>query len=62
MNIVPTMAGSNRDEVKLWLATARYFVDLEYSLIGSILSIPKIKLSDGPHLRPLITTEVQHGK
>ena len=46
VNIVPTMAGSNRDEVKLWLATARYFVDLEYSLIGSMLSIPKIKLSD----------------
>ncbi len=46
VNIVPTIAGSNRDEVKLWLATARYFVDLEYSLIGSMLSIPKIKLSN----------------
>ena len=44
VNVVPTMAGSNRDEVKLWLATARYFVDLEYSFIGSILSIPKVKL------------------
>ena len=44
VNVVPTIAGSNRDEVKLWLATARYFVDLEYSFIGSILSIPKVKL------------------
>ena len=40
------MAGSNRDEVKLWLATARYFVDLEYSLIGSILDIPRVVLND----------------
>ena len=46
VNIVPTIAGSNRDEVKLWLATARYFVDLNYSLLGSILRIPKVDLSD----------------
>ena len=46
MTIVPTIAGSNRDEVKLWLGTARYFVDLEYSFIGSILNIPKVKLID----------------
>ena len=46
LNIVPTILGSNRDEVKLWLATARYFVDLDYSLIGSILRIPKVKLTD----------------
>ncbi|MDC3113996.1 carboxylesterase family protein [Gammaproteobacteria bacterium] len=46
VNNVPTIAGSNRDEVKLWLATARYFVDLEYSLIGSVLRIPKVKLNN----------------
>ena len=46
VTIVPTIAGSNRDEVKLWLGTARYFVDLEYSFIGSILNIPKVKLID----------------
>jgi len=46
VNNVPTIAGSNRDEVKLWLATARYFVDLEYSFLGSILRIPKVKLND----------------
>ncbi len=44
VNKVPIIAGSNRDEVKLWLATARYFVDLEYSFVGSILRIPKVKL------------------
>ena len=41
LNIVPTIVGSNRDEVKLWLATARYFVDLDYSIIGSIYKFQK---------------------
>ena len=36
----------NRDEVKLWLATAEYFVELDYSFLGSILKIPKVKLKD----------------
>jgi len=31
VNHVPTIAGSNKDEVKLWLASAKYFVDLDYS-------------------------------
>ena len=38
--------GSNKDEVKLWLGTADYFVDVEYSLIGEILNIPKVVLAD----------------
>ncbi len=46
VNIVPTIAGYNRDEVKLWLATAGYFVELDYSLVGSVLRIPKVKLSN----------------
>ncbi len=46
VNIVPTIAGSNRDEVKLWLASARDFVDLKYSFFGSILGVPKVKLSN----------------
>ena len=46
LNIVPTIAGSNRDEVKLWLATAEYFVELDYSFLGSILKIPNVKLKD----------------
>ena len=46
VNIVPTIAGYNRDEVKLWLATATYFIDLDYSLIGSFLGIPKVKLAN----------------
>ena len=46
VNKVPTIAGSNRDEVKLWLATAEYFVELDFSAVGSILSIPNVKLKD----------------
>ena len=46
INKVPTIAGSNRDEVKLWLASAKYFVDLDYSFFGSIFGIPKVKLND----------------
>jgi para-nitrobenzyl esterase len=43
---VPFMAGSNRDEVKLWIAAAEYFVELDFSAIGSILGIPKVKLKN----------------
>ena len=46
VNIVPTIAGSNRDEVKLWLAAAEYFVDLDYSFLGSIFGVPKVVLND----------------
>jgi para-nitrobenzyl esterase len=46
INNVPFMAGSNRDEVKLWIAAAEYFVKLDYSVIGSILGIPKVKLKN----------------
>ena len=46
INQVPTIAGSNRDEVKLWLASAKYFVDLDYSFLGSIFGVPKVKLND----------------
>ncbi len=46
LNIVPTIAGSNRDEVKLWLASAKYFAELKYSPIGAIFKIPKIKIND----------------
>ena len=46
VNIVPTIAGSNKDEVKLWLASAKYFVGLEYSFFGSLLGIPRVTLKD----------------
>ena len=46
INVVPTIAGSNRDEVKLWLASAEYFVKLEESFLGNIINIPKPVLKD----------------
>ena len=46
INNVPVIAGSNLDEVKLWLATAEYFVDLDYSFLGSIFGIPKVILNN----------------
>jgi para-nitrobenzyl esterase len=46
VNIVPTIAGSNRDEVKLWLASAEYFVGLKYSFFGSLLGVPRVELKD----------------
>ena len=46
VNHVPTIAGSNKDEVKLWLASAKYFVDLDYSFLGSIFGVPKVVLND----------------
>ena len=46
INIVPTIAGSNKDEVKLWLASAEYFVGLEYSFFGSLLGVPRVALKD----------------
>ena len=46
VNKVPTIAGSNRYEVKLWLATAEYFVELDFSPVGSLLSIPKVRLKN----------------
>ena len=46
VNKVPTIAGSNKDEVKLWLATAEYFVQLNFSPVGELLNIPKVSLKD----------------
>ena len=43
---IPIIAGSNKDEVKLWLASARYFVDLDYSILGTVFRIPKVIVKD----------------
>ena len=46
INKVPLIAGSTRDEVKLWLASAEYFVDIDFSPVGSVLGIPKVVLKN----------------
>ena len=42
VNSVPTIAGSTRDEVKIWLAFSEYFVSLDYSATGSLFNLPKV--------------------
>ncbi len=46
INNVPTIAGSTRDEVKIWLAFSEYFVTVDYSVLGSIFGLPKVILND----------------
>ena len=46
VNQVPTIAGSTRDEVKIWLAFSEYFVSVDYSATGSLFNIPKVILKD----------------
>jgi para-nitrobenzyl esterase len=41
---VPVMAGSNRDEVSLWLGLNRYFVDADRVLFGALP--PKVRVRD----------------
>ena len=43
---LPFIAGSNRDEVKLWLGSATYFVELKYSFLSNIFNVPRVKLKD----------------
>ena len=43
---LPFIAGSNRDEVKLWLGSATYFVELKFSFLGNIFNVPRVKLKD----------------
>ena len=46
VNIVPTIAGSTRDEVKIWLAFSKYFVTLDESATSYIFDLPKVILKD----------------
>ena len=46
VNQVPMIVGSNRDEVKFWLALSEYFVTVDSSIGGSIFDLPKIILKD----------------
>ena len=46
LNIVPTIAGSTRDEVKIWLAFSEYFVTVDYSATGFLFNLPKVILKD----------------
>ena len=46
INNVPTIAGSTRDEVKIWLAFSEYFVTVDFSVSGSLFGLPQVILND----------------
>lgn len=46
VNNVPTLIGSNRDEVKFWLAFSEYLVSVDYSASSSLFGLPKITIKD----------------
>ena len=46
VNNVPTIAGSTRDEVKIWLAFSEYFVKIDSSATSSLFDLPKVILKD----------------
>ena len=43
---VPTIAGSTRDEVKIWLAFSEYFVTLDNSATSFLFDLPKVVVKD----------------
>ena len=43
---VPTIAGSNKDEIKLWIGFSKYFVETDTSFLTRALGVPKIKIKD----------------
>jgi para-nitrobenzyl esterase len=43
---VPTIAGSNKDEIKLWIGFSNYFVKTEETIFSRTLGIPKIVVRD----------------
>ena len=46
VNIVPTIAGSTRDEVKIWLAFSEYFVTIDNSPTSRLFDLPRVVLKD----------------
>ena len=46
VNHVPTIAGSTRDEVKIWLAFSEYFVTLDNSATSFLFDLPKVVVKD----------------
>ena len=43
---VPTIAGANKDEIKLWIGFSDYFIKTEESFLSKTVGIPKIAIRD----------------
>ena len=46
LNKVPTIAGSNKDEIKLWLGFSKYFIETNQSFLSKGIGIPRVKIKD----------------
>ena len=46
LNKVPTIAGSNKDEIKLWLGFSKYFIETNESFLSKGIGIPNIEIKD----------------
>ena len=43
---VPTIAGSNKDEIKLWIGFSEYFIKAEKSFLSRAFNVPKIEIKN----------------
>ena len=43
---VPTIAGSNKDEIKLWIGFSKYFIEADRFFLSRTLGVPKLKIKD----------------
>ncbi len=46
LNKVPTILGSNKDEIKLWLGFSKYFIKTDQSLFFKGIGIPRVQIKD----------------
>ena len=46
LNKVPTIAGSNKDEIKLWLGFSKYFIETNQSFLSNTIGIPRVEIKD----------------
>ena len=46
LNKVPIIAGSNKDEIKLWLGFSKYFIETNQSFFSKGIGIPKVEIKD----------------
>ena len=45
---VPTIAGSNKDEIKLWIGFSDYFINSKQNFLSRFFGIPKLEIRDEP--------------
>ena len=46
LNKVPIIAGSNKDEIKLWLGFSKYFIETNQSFLSKGIGIPRVEIKD----------------